>query len=438
MSPATSSRTRAPRRRRADAVLVMLLLAACAGNHEQPRPSPTAGAGGAAAAGGSAGTAGDQGGAAAAPDASTGRAGAGGAGRGALPAPDVDLILEAGCATTPMESQLLPSNLLFVIDRSESMACNPPPTTPSEACELEPVRANPDLPSKWEIMRDALMKAIEDLPHETLVGLSYFSNDDSCGVHAVPSVGLAPLNGPQRSTIRASLSNVEPSGAPPLVGAVVVAYRHLHEQALAREIRGNKFVVLLTDGEQSEICSDPARCEGTSACTDLLTQVEAPKAAAAGVSIKTFVIGAPGSELARTVLSRLALAGGTARPECDPDLGDCHFDMTTQASFDTALSAALRAIAGRAVLSCELSMPRPDSGEVDPTRVNVIYSPADGSEPKVVPQDQRLGCDEGANGWQYADAQTKIRLCGPACEIVRGDRGARLDVVLGCPVRGPE
>lgn len=412
-----------------------LVVAACNGGDETTRTPPAGGigAGGAGGATGGGGSDGFGNGGAAV----SGAGGRGGS-SGALPAPNVDAILEAGCATSSMLSALLPSNLLFVIDRSSSMACNPPPTTDSQTCELDSVRAQPLLPSKWEITRDAVLDAIDALPQDTVVGLSYFSNDDSCGVHSMPSVALAPLGGAQRSAIRASLSNVEPAGPTPLVGAVILAYRHLHAQALAGAITGNKYVVLLTDGQQSEACNDAARCGDGGACTDLLIETEVPKAAGPGVWIKTFVIGAPGSEPARVVLSRMALAGGTARPSCEPEAGTCHFDMTTQTDFSEALSSALTAISGRAALGCELSMPRPPSGEVDPTRVNVVYSPADGSAPKVVPQDARAGCDEGANGWQYADGGTKIRLCGPTCEIVREDRGARLDVVLGCPVRGPD
>jgi hypothetical protein len=162
-----------------------------------------------------------------------------------------------------------------------------------------------------------------------------------------------------------------------------------------------------------------------------------PKAAGSGVWIKTFVIGAPGSEGAKTVLSQIALAGGTAKPDCDPEAGDCHYELTALDSFADGLSSALTAIAVQTVQSCELSMPSGDE-EVDPTRVNVVYSPGDGSEPEVVPQDERTGCDQGADGWQYTDEQTKIRLCGPACDAVRADLDGRLDVVLGCPVQGPD
>jgi hypothetical protein len=430
-------------------IVLGLALIACSDGDSPPRPAPESGHGGSDEDSSGAGGAGMRAEAGAGEGAggeghTSGNGGAGGSGGSSsegLPEPDVDAILEAGCATSTNPARLLPSSLLFVIDRSSSMACNPPPRTSSEDCEADGARADIFVPSKWEITRAALVQAIEKLPGETVVGISYFSNDDACGVHSVPSVGLAALGegqqSGQRSAIRASLSTVEPGGATPIVGAVILAYRHLHRQAIDRELTGNKYVVLLTDGEQSELCSDPPRCDGPENCTSLLIDSEVPKAAGPGVWIKTFVIGAPGSEGAKTVLSQIALAGGTAKPDCDPDAGDCHYELTALDSFADGLSSALNAIAVQTVQTCELQMPSAD-GEVDAMRVNVVYSPGDGSEPQVVPKDDRAGCDQGADGWQYADEQTKIRLCGPACDAVRPDLGARLDVVLGCRSRGPD
>jgi hypothetical protein len=350
------------------------------------------------------------------------------------PAPNVNAILKSRCATATVQSQLLPSNLLIVLDRSSSMLCNPPPTTDSASCELEPVRARMSMPSKWEITRDALEHAIDQLPRETVVGLSYFSNDDSCGVHSLPSVPLSPLDLRQLSALRASLANVTPNGATPLVGATVLAYRHLHSLALSGEIHGAKYVVLITDGEQSDRCNDLQRCGDAVECTQVLLEEDVPKAAAAGVGIQTFVIGAPGSEAARKVLSAIAQQGGTAPDACEVSKGDCHFDMTTQDNFEVALPEALTEIAGRA-LSCELPLPEPTTGTVELERLNVIYSPADGSAPKLIPQDPHKPCDRGADGWQYAPGAAKILLCGATCDNALADRGGRLDVVLGCPVQ---
>lgn len=410
---------------------LVLALAACTtgsvsapgGGTEAGAPPPDEGGAGTAAAGESTGG-----------DAATAGASAAAA---PLPEPNVSAIFEEGCATETVRSRLLPANILFVLDRSSSMACNPPPTTSSEQCEENPVRADPATPSKWEITRAALTRAIEQLPEDTRLGISYFSNDNGCGVHSAPSIPLAPLSGGQRSVIDASLAAVVPSGATPLVGATILAYRHLHESALAGILEGPRFVVVLSDGGESEACSDTSRCSDAQECTELLLNEEVPKASGAGSNIRTFAIGAPGSEGARSVLSQLALAGGTAPEGCDPARGDCHFDMTRKPDFGDALQAALDSIAVKTI-GCELPLPAPTSGEVDLERVNVIYSPGDASAPELVQQDTRATCDGGANGWQYAQDNASIQLCGDVCTRVRDDTEARVDVVLGCPVRGPE
>ena len=105
--------------------------------------------------------------------------------------------------------------------------------------------------TKWEITRDALNAVVQALPPQTVVGISYFSNDDKCGVHSQPRIPLRSLVPAQIAAINASLANVTPNGRTPLVGATILAYRHLHEAALAGDIKGERFVVLLTDGEQA-------------------------------------------------------------------------------------------------------------------------------------------------------------------------------------------
>ncbi|MFI5307938.1 MAG: VWA domain-containing protein [Polyangiales bacterium] len=333
-----------------------------------------------------------------------------------------------------MQSELVPANILFVVDRSGSMNCNPPPTTDSVACEKMPVRADATMPSKWEVTTNALIEAMKTLPATATVGVSYFSNDDMCGVSATPDVALSLNTQGQQDALRMSLQGVMPAGGTPLVGATILAYKHLHQLALAGNITGNEFVVLLTDGEQSEQCSNPPACTDAQSCYDLLVNQEVTMASAPGVGIRTFVIGAPGSEPARTVLSQIAKNGGTSPAGCDPSLGNCHFDMTRETDFGKALSTALQAIVGQA-LSCELPLPQlADGGAIDPGRVNVVYSPSKG-DPMVVQQDTHLACDAGANGWQYSTAMDRIRLCGAVCDTVKADQGGRVDVVLGCPVQ---
>jgi hypothetical protein len=352
---------------------------------------------------------------------------------------NAEVILASGCASETELVPLLPpspSNILFVMDRSGSMACNPPPLTSSDACERDPKRADPTIASKWELTSQALLSALETLPETTSVGVSYFSNDDACGVQSIPNVPLSRNTPSQRSSLVSSLAAIKPNGSTPLVGATVLAYRYMHGKALVGAIPGGQYVVLITDGQQSEACDDPMRCKGADACTDLLVNQEVPNAAADGVNIRTFVVGVPGSEAARTVLSQIAKNGGTAAVGCDPKLGNCHFDMTRETALGAALQRSLQKIAGQ-TLTCDLALPKPKDGLVDLKLVNVVFTPNQ-ARARVLPQDNHAPCDAGANGWQYNAANDQIRLCGDTCTAVRGDRGARIDVVLGCPVVGPD
>jgi hypothetical protein len=329
---------------------------------------------------------------------------------------------DGGCAYASIETDLLPANILFVVDRSGSMNCNLPPLTSSTDCEANPVRATTGEQNKWEIVSAALKSSFGQLSVETSAGIAYFNNNDSCGVSSQPSVGVKLLDAAQVSALSASLDAVPaPKGGTPIIGATILAYKHLHEQA---QVFGNKFVVLLTDGMES--------CD-----VDKLgvLATEIPKARS--VNIRTFVIGAPGSEPARAMLSEMAWLGGTPKSAaCThggsvPDAGDCHFDMTTTQDFGSDLAAALQAISGKA-LTCEFDVPEGrDGASVDFTRVNVRYTRSDGTLVDIL-QDPSGDCESGAQGWQYAQDNTKIVLCGDVCDEVKADTNAKVDIVLGC------
>jgi hypothetical protein len=166
-----------------------------------------------------------------------------------------------------------------------------------------------------------------------------------------------------------------------------------------------------------------------------LVEQEVGKAAGPGVGIRTFVIGVPGSINARTVLSTIAKEGLTAPADCEPSTGRCHFDMAEEQDFSDELASALEQIVGRA-LTCEL--PLPDVEDLEPELLNVVYSSSLGVPPRVIPRDDTKPCDDGAQGWQYLPDGESIRVCGSVCEEARKDRAGRMDVVLGCPVQGPD
>lgn len=331
---------------------------------------------------------------------------------------------DAACAVSTVAATLTPANILFAIDRSGSMNCNPPPLQSSPQCEANPTPKFPAQPSKWGIVRDALKNAVAQLTPTTRVGIVYFNDDDYCGVQQAPNVPLGLVGAAQIAALDASIDGVAPKGATPIIGGLTLGYAHLFYDDLAP---GNDFVVLLTDG--AETCAPELK--------DQMIAQTVPDARS--VNIRTFVIGAPGSEPARAFLSQIAWAGGTARdPACahgsmPDDVGDCHFDMTDPSlDFATALGAALKKISGEA-LSCELDVPTAVGGQVDYDQVNVTFTPGTGT-PVDLLQD-KAPCAMGANGWQYNGAKTKIELCGDACAMVKADPQGSISIALGCATK---
>ncbi len=330
-----------------------------------------------------------------------------------------------GCASSSIQSEFLPANILFVVDRSGSMNCNLPALQGSGDCEQNPEPVDPSQPTKWGVITSTLEDAMAGLPAGAWAGINYFSNDSICGVQSAPTVPIQFLDQPHLDTLSQSLRTITPRGGTPIIGATVLGFKHLHQQALL-PLQSNSFLVMLTDG--SDTC-DPDQA-------GRLIDVEIPNARAVG--IRTFAIGVPGSENGRALLSSMAWAGGTAVSDsCDHsasarDVGDCHFDMTQSNDLAADLSNALAQISGKTI-SCELDVPEaPDGASVDPRLVNVDYFPAGGTELESIPQDTTADCDAGADGWQYADGDRKIKLCGASCDRIKADTSARVEIVLGC------
>jgi hypothetical protein len=357
---------------------------------------------------------------------------------------------QAGCIDQSFQSQKLPPSLLFVLDRSGSMMCNPPEAGQSSAdCDAKAQTLFFDKPTKWAITIAALEKMLGNLMDSgASAGLTFFSNNDVCGVNSKPDVALAHVDAAQVDRITTALAATNPSGGTPIVGSTILAYEHLYEEAgldanggCAQPpcgAPGNRFVVLITDGSDSCPAEPlPGACGGGS-CTDYLLDHSSKDALS--VNIRTFVIGVPGSEPARGFLSELARNGGTPKTaSCTGDRsspnGNCHFDMSTSTDLASDLSSALQSISGTA-LSCEFPVPQvPD--RVPSMNVNVQYRASGTGEPICLMYDDKP-CVGGANGWQFAktaagtDDLSKVIVCGAACDTIKSDPKVRVDVVLGC------
>jgi hypothetical protein len=96
---------------------------------------------------------------------------------------------------------------------------------------------------------------------------------------------------------------------------------------------------------------------------------------------------------------------------------------------------ALATIRG-STLSCNLQIPTPPAGQtLNYNQVNVIYTPSGGQPLELV---YNSGCTGNGDGWHYDNpsAPTRIELCQNSCNTIQADKGAKLDIALGCATAG--
>jgi hypothetical protein len=242
------------------------------------------------------------------------------------------------------------STSFVVVDRSGSMNCNLPPATSSADCERmsPPAKVDDSAPSKWQVISRILSSSMAKLAMldggvRVRAGLSFFSIDGACGVASAPAVPVEAMSQLHLGAMQSALSTQKPNGGTPIVGATMLAYKHLY-QSLG--VQGDAHVVLITDGSDS--CADYYATQPSIPAGNQVERLIGSGAPSAlGVGIKTWVIGAPGSESGRATLSNLAIAGGTRRSSIctpgsttDPLVGDCHYDMT-MGDFESTLSEAV-------------------------------------------------------------------------------------------------
>ena len=326
-------------------------------------------------------------------------------------------------STTTVEAE--PAVLELVIDTSGSMDW-PPGWAPASPDDSKPAGA-----TKWEITRDALRVAVDSLASDVALGANFFpaTTDDDPDTLCLRNEVAPPITllGPGSSSVRAdfqsALDGIVPNGATPTEGAYLFGL----EQLAKTKLKGSQFLLLITDGTPT--CTLDCECTEDNLAVDSTPLLADASDALAG-GVHTFVIGSPGSEDTRNVLSALATNGGTAKAGCS-DAGPvyCHLDMTPEPDLASGLASALEHVA-ESLRSCEYPLPpAPDNRTLDPNLVNVLFTPSGGST-KTVPRDpSKSSCNDG---WQYTKDQQGVVLCGALCDEAKSDVGAKVEVLLGC------
>ena len=326
---------------------------------------------------------------------------AGATGPDSAGAPSLDDGAQA-CNGVSVEAEALPVDVFIMMDRSQSMG----------------LAVDGSAMTRWQALHDAVQSFTQDAgAAELRAGIGFFSlsgaGDDAedCNqdMYAEPSVpiGLVSEVGP---ALVAAMDEVEPGGFTPTVPALRGAISYARTWAQDNPGRA-VTVVLVTDGF-------PTQCDNA---PDQISQ-----AARAGYEsperIRTFVIGV--GDVARFNLDNYARAGGTKNAY-----------LTDAGDVTATFVAALNNITNRA-LACDYQLPPPPDGmRLDPTKVQVVYTPATGDAEEVPSISSAAACAKNPNGgWYYDDAgkPSKITVC--PCTCTRFQAG-RVDVRLGCKPR---
>lgn len=335
---------------------------------------------------------------------------------------------DAACAAATYTGKKIPASLLVLLDRSGSMSKD----------------------GKWSAAVSALQSALSKSDNDLPVGLLFYPEgkfnsaplaactlnpaaagcaeafaDSGCkDIKTTPDV-LVDVLSKTRSPIASKLTSTSPNGdTTPTRWALKNSWAYMSTLAA----KADRYVVLVTDGEpttyQAKMTVGTFTIpESALECKDKATiEAEALAASSGTPAVKTFVIGAPGSETAAPHLSKIAFNGKTRRtPTCDP-AKDCHYQIGS-GSFETDLAKALEEITGK-IATCIFEVPT--GTDVDPNRVNVSVDTTD-----------TFRDESHADGWDYTDgSKSRIEVYGPLCEqIKKNPTTVTVKILLGCKTR---
>jgi hypothetical protein len=334
------------------------------------------------------------------------------------------------CAAKDYGADRVPANILILLDRSGSMQDG----------------------GKWGSAVSALSSAVDSGDDKLSMGILRFPegkfndaalplclfnpmamgcpellNDNGCqDISTTPQVGVAPLSS-TRAMIKQVLNSTSPNGGTPTRWALRNAWDYMK----GLDVQGDRYVLLVTDGEPTTATPAMLGLPAMGGLCGTLGDIAAETLEASGgmPAIKTFVIGAPGSDSssAQEILSGIAFNGGTGKPGCSPQAGNCHYQIGA-ANFQEDLKNTLSEIAGK-VASCVFAVPSGDAEKVDPNFVNV----------SIVTGGGEMGIFKDVmhkDGWDYTDStQQNLEIFGPQCDAIKAELASTVKVALGCATK---
>jgi hypothetical protein len=311
------------------------------------------------------------------------------------------------CTPGRFTFELATAQLMFVIDRSGSMAFSLDGRQPDTDGNLPP-----GILSRWDTLRDALFSTITPFDNALAMGAKFYPEesppgpapaDEACRTDV--GVGIPPARGNSASIIDV-FDTTRPNGGTPTSEAIRLAAQYIQgTRSVARTM------VVATDGAPN--CNgalDRTRCTCTSVtgncqgggpqgggefnCLDDTRTIGVVRDIFQTMKIPVYVIGIGSTERPAflKVLDDMAVAGGRPRPTAP-----FHYNVQTSAEMKAALGSISEGVA-----KCTYLTP---SAPTDPNAISVEI---DG---KPIARDP-----SHTNGWDWVDqAFGTLAFFGAAC-----------------------
>jgi hypothetical protein len=360
------------------------------------------------------------------------------------------------CGESRIQATKRPVNLLLLIDRSKSM--DSPPRDAS-AGPLGAAGASGDAGgaagasgasgaasevTKWELLKDQLVDSLGKAKQDLSYGMLLFPDSDEvelsdllCEMSSGSTVQVPVTQGTQAIVeIDAVLGETPPAGNTPTAAALGRALEYF-TTGQGSQLEGDNYVLLATDGGPN--CDFETSCE-PDACIPNIAGVDCggPDAnccqyapdqcvddeatadaldALREASVKTFIVGIPGSELFSGFLDEFADAGGMARTPTS-DAPHRYYKVEADGNMQ-GLSDVLIEITGSLIQRCDLQL---EEEPPDLAKLNVYV---DGD---VVPQ-------EGDDGWRVEGSTSPptVHIQGETCRHIETKGVESVSIQYGCP-----
>lgn len=318
--------------------------------------------------------------------------------------PDGDVDGRVPCMPGMFTFELATAQLMFVIDRSGSMAFSLDGQQPGPGGNLPP-----GVMSRWDTLRDALFQTITPFDKQLAMGAKFFPEVNSGGMAPADEacrtdvgVPIAPARGNVNQIINV-FDTTDPNGGTPTAEALRLAAQYITgTRGVARTM------ILATDGAPN--CNgdlDQTTCTCTSVsgncatapggefnCLDDVRSINAISDIFQKMMIPVYVIGIGSTERPEflKVLDDMAVAGGRPRATTPR-----HYNVQSAAELQSALTTISDSIA-----KCTYLTP---SAPTDPNAISVQING------KSILRDPTH-----MNGWDWVDqAFGELAFFGPAC-----------------------